>query len=139
MKKILSLILVLCLFANIALADSAVADNGSNCNWATDIKPLPNGDFEYGLDCHLLVGSLVEDSKTNAQQVSDLNQAISLKDLALKDADTRATNWSNTSAQLESRIQTIDSEERHNEFLFFGLGVLSAVAVGFGMAKLVGR
>lgn len=130
MKKFLVSIFLLIFSSNVVLAD---------CDWSTGIRSLPDGNYEYSKNCHIAVGQLVQSNKILTQQLADLNKAITLKDLALQQSDSRATLWSNTSSQLEDRLQKVDSLEKHNEFLFFGLGVLSAVAVGFATAKLVGR
>jgi anti-sigma factor ChrR (cupin superfamily) len=129
MKKIISIVLIFC-FINTAFAD---------CDWSVGIKLLADGNYEYSKSCHIKVGELVQDDKIKTQQVNDLNQAISLKDLALKDADSRSTGWSETSTQLEERLQKVDSEEKKNELLWLGTGILGTVLIGFMTARLIGR
>jgi hypothetical protein len=111
----------------------------ANCDWKTGITPATNNTFIYSQDCNKEVGLLVEQNKVQTQQIADYVKAIQLKDLALTASDNRATLWNNTSQNLEDRLQKIDITEKHNEFIFFGLGILSAVAVGYGVAKLTGH
>ena len=128
MKKLfLSLILI------VFISNSVLAD----CDFKTGITQLPNGNYEYTKACHIKVGQLVQDNATKTQQVADLTKAITLKDLAIKYSDDRATLWSNTSSQLEERLQKVDSLERKNDWLFFGLGVLTTIGAGFMAARLM--
>jgi hypothetical protein len=78
----------------------------------------------------------VQDNKVQTQQLTDLTKAISLKDLALKDSDQRATDWMNTSGTLEKRLQEVDSLEKKNDLLYFGLGVVMTSLAVFGAARL---
>ena len=128
MKKLLISILLSIFISNMAYAD---------CNWATDIKALADGGYEYSKGCHLKVGQLVQDNQTQAAQLLDYQKAISLKDLAIKASDDRATLWNNTASSLETRLQKVDTLEKHNEWLYFGLGALTVIGAGFMTAKLV--
>lgn len=110
----------------------------AGCDWA-QIKKNPDNTFTYPENLHICVGKLVQDNKVKDQQLSDLTKAISLKDLAIKEADGRATLWSDTSSKLEDRLQKVDSLEKKNEWLYFSLGVLTTFAAGYTAAKLVGR
>jgi hypothetical protein len=110
-----------------------------DCDWSKGITKGPNKTFIYNEACHQAVGKLVEDSAVQTQQVNDLTKAISLKDLALKDSDQRATDWMGTSGTLEKRLQQVDSLEKKNDILFFGLGVLTTFLAAYGAAKLVGK
>jgi hypothetical protein len=130
MKKLIVSLLLLCTFSNLAFAD---------CDWKTGIVPGPNKTFVYSEACHLAVGKLVQDSTVKDQQILDYKQAISLKDLALTNSDARVAMWEKSSLDQMDRLTKIDSEQKHNDFLYFGLGILSAVAVGFATAKLVGK
>lgn len=128
MKKLIISIILGSLISNICLGD---------CNWSTGITAGPNKTFIYSEACHLQVGKLVQDSKVKDQQLTDLNKAITLKDLALKTSDDRATLWYNTSSSLEDRLQKVDSIEKHSQWLYFGLGVLTTFAAGYVAAQLV--
>jgi len=128
MKKFIASFILLILSCNICLAD--------NCDW-TQITMLPNGNYSYNPILNLCVGNLVQDSATKDKQLADLNQAITDKNAALTASDQRATLWSNTSASLESRLQTIDSEEKHNDWIFFGLGALTVIGAGWMASRLI--
>lgn len=126
MKKFV--IVILCL-SNIALGD---------CNWAS-IKTLPNGNYEYTPTLHLCVGKLVQDGKVKDTQIQDLTKAIQLKDLALTASDSRAKLWMDTSLSEQDRLMKIDSAQKQNNFLYFGLGILASIGVGMTTARLIGR
>lgn len=110
----------------------------ANCDWST-IKKLPNGDFDYSPTLHICVGKLVQDAAVKDQQISDLNQAITLKDLALKESDSRTQLWMTTSTNELDRLNKISSDEKSSQWLWFGLGVATTFLAGYGAAKLVGR
>lgn len=130
MKNLIVSFLLLSVFSNAAFAI---------CDWKTGITPGPNKTFIYSEACHLEVGKLVQDSAVKDQQIADYKQAISLKDLALKNSDSRVALWEKSSLDQMDRLSKIDSEQKHNDFLYFGLGILSAIGVGFATAKLVGK
>lgn len=130
-KSILSLITIVCFL----ISQSVMAD----CNFKTDIAPGPNKTFIYSEACHLKVGQMVQDAKTKTQQLDDLTKAISLKDLALQESDKRATLWNGTASKLEDRLQKVDSLEKKNEVLYFGLGVLTTFLAAYAAAKLVNK
>lgn len=126
MKKIFSAIVIAAL-----LPWSCYA----NCDW-TQIKKNSDGTYTYSEQLHLCVGQLVQDNKAKDQQIQDLNKAITLKDLAIKEADARADNWMLTSKNLEDRLQKVDSIEKKNEWVYFGLGILVTGAAVWGANKL---
>jgi hypothetical protein len=128
MKKYALLILIT-LFSNVAFADKA-------CDWST-IKQLPDGGYEYSATLNLCVGKLVQDSKVKDAQIADLTQAVQLKDLALVKADTRTQLWLDTSDKLQNRLSTVDTMEKHNEWLMFGLGALTVIGAGYMTSKLL--
>src|SRR5271168_2051714 len=106
MKKFIALILLFSVNAQAA------------CNWATGVTPGPNKTFIYSEECHEAVGALVQANK-------DLTAAIQLKDLALTNADARTQLWMTSSLNEQDRLTKIDSEQKHNDFLYFGLGILA--------------
>ena len=126
MKKIIAMILILCT-TNMALAD---------CDWSK-IKELPDGNFQYTAQLNICVGNMVRDSKIKDQQISDLTQAISLKDLAITKSDERSQMWRVTAEAEQDRMVKINSSQSQNNFLFFGLGILSFVMIGFATARLI--
>ena len=130
MNKVISSLLLICFTSNIALAD---------CDFKTGITPGPNKTFIYSEECHLKVGQLVQDNAVQLAQIADLNKAITLKDLAITTSDSRIALWSSTSDNLEQRLQRVDSMQSKNEFIYFGLGILATIGVGFAVAKLAGH
>ncbi len=131
MKKISALLVLISLFSNLALG-------ADKCDW-TKIKKLPDGGFEYSLELNECVGKLVEDSKVKDQQIVDLNKAIQLKDLALKDSDTRANMWLTTSTNEQERIVKIDADQKTSNIIYFGLGVALTVLSVWGASKALGH
>lgn len=127
MKKIFSLFLSISLFSNIVFAD---------CDFATQIKKLDDGTFAYSKECNLKVGQMQQDLGIANQQVDKLGQAIKLKDTAIQKADDRAKNWMDTSFKLEDRINTIDSMQSTNRWLYFGLGALTIIASAYTFKQL---
>lgn len=123
--KIINIVVLLSLISNLSYAD---------CDFSTGIKPNTDGSFTYTKECHLKVGQLVQDNKTKDMQITDLNKAITLKDLALKESEDRASLWMNTSFKLEDRLSKIDGLEKKNDILYFGLGALMVIgtAVAYG-------
>ena len=130
-RSVLSLATMFCLL----FPTSAYGD----CDFKTGITLGPNKTFIYIEACHQKVGQLVQDNANKTTQITDLTKAITLKDLALKDSDKRASDWMDTSGKLEDRLQKVDSLQKHNEVLYFIGGVLVTCAAAYAAAKLVGK
>lgn len=128
MKFFISLLLLVSFISQAALAD---------CDFSKGIIKLPDGGYRYSPDCHLKVGSLVQDNATKDRQIGDLTQALQLKDLAIAKSDSRTQLWVDTNDKLQDRISKIDQLQSSNNFLYFGLGILAAVGVGFATARLI--
>jgi len=128
MKKLVSLLLLTCFLSNAAMAD---------CDFSTGITPGPNNTFIYTEECHLAVGKMKEDNAALTLEIGDLNKAIQLKDLALVKADQRTQLWMTTSDQLTDRITKIDDVAKHNEWMYFGLGVVTTFLAGYAAAQLI--
>ena len=126
MKKSISLMLALCVFCNVAFAD--------NCDW-TQIKKLPDGGYEYNPTLNLCVGNLVQDDAIKTQQVADLTTAVQLKNAALLAADQRTILWTNTAESEQDRMNKLSSEQSHSDFIYFGLGILSTIGVGYVVSQ----
>jgi len=120
MKKLIALILLFSLNAQ------------ANCDWSKGITPGPNKTFIYSEECHQEVGKLVQANK-------DLQKAIQLKDLAIQQSDTRVALWEKTADNEQDRLIKMDSEEKHNEILYFALGVATTFLAGYAAAKLAGH
>jgi len=130
MKKFVSIVLLLCFSANIALAE---------CDFKTGIKPVGDGTFNYTGECHRHVGDLVQDNKVKETQIADLFKAIELKDLAIKKADERTQLWMDTSSKMEDRINKADELQSKNHFIYFGLGIAAAALSVWGASQLIRR
>lgn len=130
MNKLLSLVTAITLFGNYAFAD---------CDFAKGVSKNQDGSYQFSKDCELKVGQIVQDNQTKDKQIQDLNKAIELKDLAITKSDGRAQVWMDTSLKLEDNIQKIDSLKKSNEWIYFGLGVLSTFAAGMAAASLTNR
>lgn len=128
--KLVSLILAVAMISNTAFAE---------CDFSRDVKELPSGSREYTKECHIKVGQLVQDNQVKDQQITDYKKAIELKDLAITKADQRAQLWMDTSLKLEDNIQRMDSIKSKNEWIYFGLGVLTMFAAGMAAAQLSHR
>ena len=126
MKKIISSLLLLIISTN-AFAD---------CDFSKGITVGPNDTYIYNKECHIKVGQLVQDNKIKDSQISDLNQAIQLKDLALTKSDERVQLWMNTSYKLEDRLTSINSLEKKNEVVYFILGIAVTSLAVWGAGQL---
>jgi len=122
MKKVVSIILALSLFPSYAFAD---------CDWSL-ITPGPNKTFVYPELCHQQVGIM-------KQSNMDLQKALDAEKDATKQADIRAENWMNTSLKLEDQFQKVDTLQKSNDKLYFGLGALTVILTGFLVASLTHR
>lgn len=129
MKKTISLVVAM-LVSNMAFAD---------CDFARDVKELPNGDRQYTKECHVKVGETIQDNKIKDEQINKYVEAIKFKDLAITKSDERGDKWMNTSLKLEDNIQKIDSYKNTNQWIYFGLGALTVFAAGMAAAQLSGR
>lgn len=129
MKKLISIIAAVSLFSNICFAD---------CDFK-DLVHNADGTVTYSKADHVCVGKLVQDSAVKAKQVDDLNKAVQLKDLTITTADQRADNWMNTSLKLEDNIQKMNTIQKNEFWISFGLGVLATFAAGMAAASLTNR
>ena len=127
MKKAISLILSLSLISSVSFAD---------CDFATMVKKLDDGTFNYSKECHIKNGENVRDLGIANQQVEKLNQAIVLKDTAISKADERAEMWKGAAIKMDDRITTAENMQNTNKWLYFGVGFLSAIAAVYGAKQL---
>ena len=116
------LMIVVILMNNLAYAE---------CDFATGIVKKEDG-YLYTKDCHIRVGQLVKENE-------NLTKAIELKDLAISKNQERVNLWMDTTYKLEDRVNKMEEIKSQSQFLYFGLGIVSAVAVGYGVARLTGR
>jgi hypothetical protein len=129
MKKIVYLLVAAMTFSNTCLAD---------CKF-NDLVHNSDGTVVYSKGDHICVGQLVQDDAVKTQQVQDLNKAITLKDLAQTKSDARAQNWMDTALKLESNIQKVEGLEKSNEWIFFGLGVITTGLAAITASNLARR
>lgn len=92
------------------------------CDWTT-IKKTPDG-FLYSTECHLKVGQLVKNEALYKQQVDELNQALSLKDLALTKADERIRIWRDESYKQYEFNHKYQSFSDTQKIIYFSLGIV---------------
>lgn len=127
MKKFIAAILLLCFASNVAMA---------SCDW-TQITKLPDGGFEYNPTLNLCVANLIQDNKTKTAQIADYEKAISLKDLAITNADARTQLWETTAGNENDRLQKVESDKSHSDWMYFGLGVATTFLAAYAAAQLV--
>jgi len=131
MKKIVFLVAAIAMFCNTAFADCALSDLVHNAD----------GTVTYSKADHICVGNLVQDDATKTKQVTDLNKAITLKDLAITKSDARAQLWQDTSLKLEDNITKVDSYKSYSNWAYFALGALTIIGAGIAAAQVshIGR
>lgn len=121
-KLITALMIVLCLPLQ-ALADCDFTDGKG----VTKVE----GGYLYTKECHIAVGQMKYDLGVAKDQIALLNKSLDLKDLAITKADQRAELWQTATFKLEDRINTIDQMRVTNNWMYFGLGVLTVFAAGY--------
>lgn len=126
MKNFVAFIMVLLMLPFQALAE---------CDFSTGITKTEQG-YLYTKECHIAVGQMKYDLGVKDLQIDKLNKALDLKDLALTKADQRADLWMNATFKLEDRINTIDSMRSTNNWMYFGLGVLTVFAAGYAASQV---
>ena len=129
MKKLITAILILLFTFGNAFADT------SNCDW-TQIKKLPNGDFDYSPALNLCVGQLVSDNKVQVQQIADYQKAISLIDLAVKYDDERVALWQKSADDELGRLNTMENLQKRSDWIMFGLGVVTTFAAAYTASRI---
>ena len=127
MKNLISFVVGITMLSNIALAD---------CDYSKVIS-LPDGTYLYSKELHICVGTMKRDLGIAQQQITDLNQALTLKDLAIKKTEDRVNLWMDTTYKLEDRLNKIDELSRKNDWMYFGLGVVTTGLAVWGAGQLV--
>ena len=98
-----------------------------------------DGGYLYSKECHTAVGQIKYDLGVANTQITLLNKSLDLKDLALTKADQRADLWQTATFKLEDRINTIDQMRSTNNWMYFGLGVLTVFVAGYAARQAYGR
>lgn len=127
MKKFLIALVAMTFLSNVAFAE---------CDFKTGITKQESGNYTYTRECHIKVGEMKQDLDISQQQNEKYVKALDLKDLALTRADQRADMWMNTSFKLEDRVNTIQEMQKTNQWVYFGLGVLSVFAAGYAAKQI---
>lgn len=127
-QKLISLLLISCFISNVSLAE---------CNFSTGVTRLEDGSYKYSKECHIKVGEMKQDLEIANKQVEQLNKVIELKDLALSKSNERVALWMDTTYKLEDRLNKIEGLQSKNHFLYFGLGVVTAIGAAYAASKLI--
>jgi hypothetical protein len=136
--KILSLILALSLLSTSAFATSVTTLDGTQCDFSKIVKNA-DGTYQYSAQLNLCVGKIVQDNQTQTTQIADLHKSIDLYKLTIKTDEERIQAWIATSVNLENHVSTIDSLDKKNQWLYFGLGVAATVAAAYTANKVAGH
>jgi hypothetical protein len=130
MKNKIIFILIFTLLPNLCMAE---------CDFSTGIVKQLDGSFVYTKECHLRVGQIKQDLEISLRQVGDLTKAIELKDLALQKSDQRVNLWMDTSQKMEDRVIKIDELQNKNQWLMFGLGIVTTLGASYVASQLLRR
>lgn len=114
----------------------AYINYSSACEPSKDIKKVDNG-YLYTNECHIWVGKKIQELDLRINQVNELNKAIELKDLALRKTEERVGIWMDTAFKANDRLNQYESIKSRNEWLHFGLGVLTTSLAVWGASRLV--
>lgn len=107
----------------------------AQCDFSTGITKTDQG-YLYTNECHIAVGQMKHDLGVAQAQVSLLQKSLDLKDLTITKADARADLWQASTFKLEDRINTIDQMRSTNNWMYFGLGVLTVFAAGYAASQV---
>lgn len=121
MKKVTAFFLIA-----ITLTTSAFAE----CDYSKIIHN-ENGTYTYSKELHVCVGQMKQDLETATTQLGEYKKAIELKDLAISKADQRSQLWMDTSDKLQTRLNAVADMSNKNQWLMFGLGVVTALGAGY--------
>jgi hypothetical protein len=133
--KILSLILVLCLFSASAFGTTVTTNDGTNCDFSKIVKNA-DGTYQYSAQLNLCVGKIVQDNQTQVVQIADLHKSIDLYKVTIKTDEERIQAWIQTSVNLENHVSSINDLDKKNEWLYFGLGVLATGVAAYTASRL---
>ena len=99
----------------------------ASCNVKTDIVKQANGTRIYSLDCHKMVGKLIQDEKDRKEQIEHLNKTISLKDLSLDLSDKRANLWQHEAENQYNLLQKHAKWRTYEKYIWFSGGIALTV------------
>lgn len=130
MKKIITLFLLFSIFSSSVFAE---------CDFKTGITKQVDGNYLYSKGCHVAVGQMKQDLDIANEQNLKFAKALELKDLALSKADQRADMWQSTAFKLEDRITKIDSMHSTNQWMMFGIGMVTMFGAAYAASQLIHR
>lgn len=118
------------------LAMVASVSAKADCDFSKGIEKLPDGRYAYTADCNRKVGKLQMDADDRKEQIDAKD--VQLKDLGVQlDAQQKSRQiWMDTSTKLEDRVSQMEEMKSHNQWLFFGLGVVVTGAAVWGAGQL---
>lgn len=116
----------------LALSTNALAD----CDFSTGIEKLADGRYAYSVECHKKVGKMVADEKDRVEQVAKKDVQISDLGVQIDMQSRRAQLWMDTSLKLEDRVTQMEAMKSTNNWLHFGLGVLTTGIAVWGAGQL---
>lgn len=99
----------------------------ASCDWSKDVSKNSDGSYTYSKQCHLEVGSSLEELDLRRKQVDELNKTIELKDLAIKYSEERAQLWMDSSLKMNDRLNQYEASRSREPWLYFGIGVAATV------------
>lgn len=129
MKKLITALMISILLPWQALAA---------CDFKTGITKVDGG-YLYTTECHVAVGQMQYDLGVAKNQVSLLTKSLELKDLAITKSDARADMWQTVSFKMEDRVNAIDQQRTMNNWMYFGLGVLTVFVAGYAARQAYGH
>ena len=107
----------------------------AECDFST-IEKLSDGRYAYQKECHQKVGKIVQDLKDREDQVAAKDVQIKNLGVDLTVQEKRTQLWMDTSFKLEDRVNQMDSMRSTNQWLFFGLGILTTGFAVWGAGQL---
>ena len=128
--KLLNLVMATILF----FSSSVFAE----CDYSKVVSNT-DGTYTYSKELHICVGRMKQDLLISQEKVDSLNKAIDFKNLALDASQKRTDLWMDTSFRLEDRLTKIQQLEKSNNWIYFGLGILTVFAVGYTVSQTYKR
>lgn len=122
----------------IFIAASLFALEVSACDFKTEIKKVEGG-YLYSKKCHIKVGKIKKENELRKIQVSELTEALKLKNLALEKSEERTLIWKETAFKLEDRILKIERYDKWSGWVKFGLGVVTTGVAAYTANKVMGQ
>lgn len=107
----------------------------AECDFSTGIEKLPDGRYAYSAECNKKVGKMVQDEKDRQEQIAQKD--VQLKDLGVQlDAQIKSRQlWMDTSTKLEDRVNQMETMKSTNQWLYFGLGVLTTGVAAWAIGQ----